>query len=74
MGAVLLWIVTTAISLMILYLVIRAAINRSVMADMYYETRQLFEQQNRNEKAIAKLSDELVKIRQLMEQPEDQSK
>ncbi|TJY44172.1 hypothetical protein E5161_01905 [Cohnella pontilimi] len=74
MMAVILWIITTGITLMVLYLIIRAAVNHSVLAELYGETRQLYEQQSRNEKAIAKLTDELVKIRQFMEQRGDQAK
>ena len=68
MGAVLLWIVTTAISLLLLYLVVKAAINNSVMADLYHETRQLAEVQNRNAKAIADLGRELAQIRSQLEE------
>jgi hypothetical protein len=41
------------------------------MADLYHETHQLTEQQIRNGKTIAQLSEELGNIRRLMEEREE---
>lgn len=68
MAAVLLWIVTTAISLLLVYVVVKAAINGSVMNDLYHETRQLNELQSRNAKSLEKLTEEAARIRAHMEE------
>ncbi|MBW5448105.1 hypothetical protein GE107_18775 [Cohnella sp. CFH 77786] len=66
--AVFLWIVTTAVSLLLLYLVVKSAINNSVMADLHHEMRQSTDAQLRNAKAIEALSEEMKQIRGLLEE------
>lgn len=63
MQAVLIWIVTSAVSLLLLFLIIRAAINNSVILDIHNELRHISSVQSRQEKAIEKLTAEVAQLR-----------
>jgi hypothetical protein len=70
MGGFVIWIIFTAIGFLILHMVIKAAINNSVMADLYHENRLLIQAQNKNAEAIAVLAEELKQMRTAQDRQE----
>ncbi|MCD9021852.1 hypothetical protein [Cohnella silvisoli] len=69
MGAFLVWIVSTAVGIFILYLVVKAAINHSVLYDIYKETKHQNDLKTREIKA---LNQHLEDIKKLLKERENQ--
>lgn len=65
---ILIYLISTAIGLFLIYLVVKAAINHSVLADLYSESRHQSDVLSRELKA---LNSELQEMKRILNQRED---